>query len=497
MKLSDLLSYDKIVIQCHDFPDADTIASGYGIYCYLKNNGKSPELIYSGKKKISKPNLLMMTEMLHIPLKYAEEISEPPQLLITVDCVHGESNVTDFAAENYAAIDHHKSVKSSSDMYDIRPSHGSCSSIIALLLSEAGFDFNSSSGLATALYYGLYTDTGGMAEIDHPADRDLRDFAEYDKDIITVLVNSNLSLPEIRIAGDALNNISYGEKYRYAAACADECDPNILGFINDLVLQVDSVDVSVVCCAISGGIKLSVRSCISGINAAELAKFIAGNIGSGGGHSRKAGGFISNDLAANTGTDISEPLKFIEKKICEYCEYFEVIYAESYSADISSMSTYVKKPQHLGYAKTTDIFPSGTAFRIRTLEGDFDIEASDDIYIMINKSGGIYPISSEKFSGTYEPSDEKWETNGEYAPSIISRTEGKRKLLPYAKSCISKPGAKIYAAELTKRIKLYTLWDKGNYMTGNAGDYLAVRCDDRHDMYVVAREQFKEIYEKE
>ena len=29
MKLSELLAYDNIVIQCHDNPDADTIARGF------------------------------------------------------------------------------------------------------------------------------------------------------------------------------------------------------------------------------------------------------------------------------------------------------------------------------------------------------------------------------------------------------------------------------------------------------------------------------------
>ena len=59
MHLKDLLSFDDIVIQCHDFPDADTIASGYAVYRYLVSNGKKPRLVYSGKTEISKPNLLL------------------------------------------------------------------------------------------------------------------------------------------------------------------------------------------------------------------------------------------------------------------------------------------------------------------------------------------------------------------------------------------------------------------------------------------------------
>lgn len=54
LRLGDLLQYDDIAIQCHDNPDADAIASGYGIYTYLKEHGKNPRLLYGGKQVIQK-----------------------------------------------------------------------------------------------------------------------------------------------------------------------------------------------------------------------------------------------------------------------------------------------------------------------------------------------------------------------------------------------------------------------------------------------------------
>ena len=47
MRLKELLKYDDIVIQCHDNPDADTIASGYAVYCFLKAYGK--EAMYNAE----------------------------------------------------------------------------------------------------------------------------------------------------------------------------------------------------------------------------------------------------------------------------------------------------------------------------------------------------------------------------------------------------------------------------------------------------------------
>ena len=87
MKLQDLLVYNDILIQCHDYPDPDSIASGFGIYCFMKIHGKKVRLIYSGIHDIRKPNLLIMIERLGIPVEYMKEQEYEPELLITADCV--------------------------------------------------------------------------------------------------------------------------------------------------------------------------------------------------------------------------------------------------------------------------------------------------------------------------------------------------------------------------------------------------------------------------
>ncbi|MDR2889911.1 MAG: DHH family phosphoesterase, partial [Lachnospiraceae bacterium] len=90
MKLTDLIPYDPITIQCHNNPDADTIASGFALYTYFKEMGKSVSLIYSGRDPIQKSNLVLMVEALHIPIVYREDTTTPiTGLLITVDCQYG------------------------------------------------------------------------------------------------------------------------------------------------------------------------------------------------------------------------------------------------------------------------------------------------------------------------------------------------------------------------------------------------------------------------
>lgn len=42
MMLDELLGYDHVTIQCHDNPDADAIASGYGLYCFSGTRERIP-----------------------------------------------------------------------------------------------------------------------------------------------------------------------------------------------------------------------------------------------------------------------------------------------------------------------------------------------------------------------------------------------------------------------------------------------------------------------
>ena len=102
MKLNDLLKYDSIIIQCHDNPDPDAIASAYGLYLYFKSYNRDVEIIYSGRDIIQKSNIKLMIKELEIPIEYYEYRLLPDnQLLITVDCQYGESNVSHIDAKNF------------------------------------------------------------------------------------------------------------------------------------------------------------------------------------------------------------------------------------------------------------------------------------------------------------------------------------------------------------------------------------------------------------
>ena len=504
MRLRDLEQFNPITIQCHDNPDADTIASGYGLYCYFKDKGKDVRLVYSGKNVITKSNLTHMVSKLNIPIEYIDpdnkETVNFKGLIITVDCQYGAGNVTKLMGDEIAIIDHHQVEIEDVSLSNIFPGLGSCSTLVWSMLLEEDYKVDDEKGLGTALYYGLYTDTNQFSEIHNPLDKDLREGVEFDNSLINLFRNSNLSLRELEIAGIAMLRYSFNEEYEFAVIRSQPCDPNILGLISDFLLQVDKINSCVVYNETNDGYKISVRSCVKEVNASELAAYLSEGIGSGGGHYDKAGGFVSKKLFAEKYKGL-HPEGYFNNRMMEYFDSFDLIYAKDYEIDISDMKLYEKLKLPIGYVKANEVLPSGTPITIRTLEGDIDMQVADDLIIMIGIKGEVYPNRLEKFQRAYQVQEGKYSYNNftdrAYSPTIKNKITGQTlSLIDYARLCTPSGTVKIYAKPIDKGVKVFTAWDKEKYMLGKPGDYLAVRNDDMHDIYIVERKIFGQTYKE-
>lgn len=502
MRLRDLEQFDPITIQCHDNPDADSLGAGFALYHYFKEKGKQVRLIYSGRNQIQKTNLVLMVDELKIPVEYVKaEEAEPIQgLLITVDCQYGAGNVTKLDAESVAIIDHHQEEITNVELSRIQSNLGSCSTLIWKMFLEENYKLEESL-VGTGLYYGLYTDTNQFSEIYNPLDMDMREDVPFNKSLITMFRNSNLSLKELEVAGIAMIRSIYNPDYHFALIKAQPCDPNILGLISDFLLQVDEVKTCVVYNELPDGFKLSVRSCVKEVNASELAAYLTEGIGSGGGHIEKAGGFISKKRYDEKYQALHSEA-YISNRMTEYFDTTEIIYAKEYDIDITDMPQYQKIKKPIGFVKADDVLPVGTPITIRTLEGDMDMVVEPDLYILIGIKGEVYPNTRVKFERSYEvlPGEyslEECTVDAEYVPTIKNRLTGATTpISAYAKKCVPTGDTFIYAKPVEKRMKVFTAWDEEKYMLGVPGDYLAIRCDDLHDMYIVEAKIFSKTYEK-
>ena len=496
-------------MQCHNNPDADALASGFAVTKYLKQNGKNVKFVYGGNFEISKSNLKLMITDLSIVVhhvRYQEQISELlnidkeelPDLIITVDSQYGEGNIQKFNAKNIAIIDHHQLSGPLPELSEVHSYQASCATVVWDMLRAEGYPVNEDINLSTALYYGLMTDSNNFSELHHPLDMDMRDEINYSASIITKFKNSNISQEELRIAGIALLGSEYYSDHHYSIVKSDPCDPNVLGIISDMLLEVEDVECCLVYSIHEGGIKISVRSCVKEVKADELARYICAGVGDGGGHLVKAGGSIRRSLLELQEMDYSAPTiqQFFRERMRSYFLDNEIIYTDKYMADVTNMNRYRKKQLHVGYVKATDVVPAHSKCIIRTLEGDVELEIMDDTVIAIGIQGEVYPMSWDSFIKKYQPNDDSYVYPGEYLPTIRDVEIGKsRELLPYAHSCVSIGTSEIYATELSKRTKIFTKWDKEHYYLGKPGDFMAVSTDDYSDVYIIERDIFSKTYE--
>ena len=519
MRLKDLLAYDDIVIQCHDNPDADSLASGFAVYRYLTSMGKHPALVYGGVRHIRKSNLVTMVKDLEIPISHVERI-DTPELLITVDCQYTGGNVEPFPAKHVAVIDHHRVSTKLPKLSEVQSNLGACATLLWRLLKEENYDVDNDRELATALYYGLYTDTNSFTEIVHPLDKDLRDDAKFDASLMTKYRNMNLSLEELGVAGSALLSSDYLDEYRAAIVKAGACDPNVLGIISDLVLEVDAVDICVVFNEQPDGIKLSVRSCIREVKASELVEELCRGIGSGGGHFFKAGGLIQMELMKEEYLRFCEEHRYLprmepdykgqneqptqsgikavlEKRMTDYLDNTDMIYAQECRMDEAGLQRYLTKPVPWGYVRATELALEGTPITIRSIRGDMELVVQENTILTIGSNGAVYRCSEDEFQENYRYYEE-WKFYlgaTEYRPTVKKRKSGRVNLLSrYARVCIPKKSLPVYAKQLERKVKLFFNDREDPYLLGREGDYLVSSTGQMEDAYIMSRKQFEENY---
>lgn len=316
--LQQFLAYKSICIQCHNNPDADTLASAFGLYCYFKEHGIAIEIIYSGAEQIKKYNLKYMIMQCKIPIRYVEVLPET-QLLLIVDGQYGAGNVARFDSTTVAVVDHHIQSMEAHPHVLIKSNYQSCSTVVWELLEDEGYCVKENEVLRIALLYGLFTDTSSFYDLYQEKDMEMRMTLSGDFPLFETLTKSNMTVAELMIASDAMQEHYFDPQKRFAIVSAMRCDPVIMGIIGDFMIQVDVISVNFCYTAVDNGYQISIRSCEDRIPANLLATFLCDGIGSGGGHAKKAGGRISAERFAEKYGSI-ELFDFVNQKLSEFIE---------------------------------------------------------------------------------------------------------------------------------------------------------------------------------
>lgn len=298
-RLEELITHinrKHVYIQTHNFPDPDAIASACGLQYLLKKKGIDSTICYKGK--IDRYSTGKMIELLHIELEEIENLEETlsdEDEVILVDAQKGNSNIINITGDEIICVDHHPIYERYEYRFsDIRPKVGACSTIIASYFFENKIEVPRE--IATALTFGIRMDTQKLSRGVCRLDMEMmyRMFDSCDQDIIHHLENSSLYFEDLIAYSKAISSIEVFEDISFADT-GENCPEALIASISDFMLALVEVSFSVVYSRKEEGIKLSVRSDGTSLDAGKIASAALRGIGSGGGHATMAGGFVPFD----------------------------------------------------------------------------------------------------------------------------------------------------------------------------------------------------------
>lgn len=309
-----VLNKKVIFIQTHNYPDQDALATAQGLKILLEHHGKQAIVCYKGE--IDKYNTIKMIELLQLDVVPADSIDfQSDDEIILVDCQQGNINVKGYSGKVVGCIDHHKLQDTSNyHFHDIRPDIGACATIIATYFYENHIPIDTL--LATTFVYAIRMDTNMLTR--SVSDTDLDIYCKLHKkanhQILRQLDTCTLKLRDLDTYYHAIANL----RIYHSLALVDlgpNCSEAIMGQIADFILTLREVDVIVSHSFRDNGVKFTIRSSRSELDACEIIRAALNTFGDGGGHSTMAAGFVPNIQNASVAQTIAN---ITEDRIVNY-----------------------------------------------------------------------------------------------------------------------------------------------------------------------------------
>ncbi|MDD6332042.1 MAG: DHHA1 domain-containing protein [Clostridium sp.] len=299
-RLVDLLKGHKVYIQTHNYPDPDAMASALGLQVFLRYHGVESTLCYDGT--IEKLSTKRMLEVFQFEIYNIADIPDMKETdyIVTVDAQKYNANITDFIGNEVACIDHHPTFVPCEYQYkDIRIV-GACATLIADYFRESQTPLDENT--ATALVYGIRIDTDNLTRGITSLDIDMFAYLYpyVDQDKLVAMSKSTMELKDLRAYGAAIQNIKIYDNIGFAEIPFD-CPDALVAMVADFILDLDVVEFAVVYANREDGLKFSVRSELSYLNAGQIIAKALDGIGSGGGHAAMAGGFVPAEQVKKLG----------------------------------------------------------------------------------------------------------------------------------------------------------------------------------------------------
>lgn len=282
-----------VLIVPHTNPDPDAIASAVALrYLLSEHMDISADIGWRGVIGRAENRALM--RFLHRPMRRL-----PPKLpvdatILVVDTQPGAGNCpVPLSDAVRGVIDHHPQQEGLAPecFIDLRPSLGATATILTEYLRAA--DVAVPEWLATALFYGIKTDTSGLIRGATPADVAAYLFLQPLIDTTALLEIEQAQVP-IAYFQQLYRAVRTGKVYGgvVVADLGTMAYPDLAGEVADLLLRLEGVQWSVCMGVHDDVLVLSLRTRRKRGGAGRLVQAVVGQHGTAGGHGMAAGGQI-------------------------------------------------------------------------------------------------------------------------------------------------------------------------------------------------------------
>lgn len=292
--LSALDSARQVMILPHNNPDPDAIASAVALsHLMEQQRGVASQIAYNGV--IGRAENRALVRYLGNPLRRltADDLREPaPIALVDTQPSSGNSAVNSDMTVSIV-IDHHPCCDTpiKATFADIRPKFGATSTILTEYFQEAGLQ--PSPALATALFYGIKTDTLGLVRGTSAADIAAYLYLQAYIDVGALIAIENAPVPAAYFAHlDASVQAARVYDDVIVAYIGAIHYPDLVGEMADLLMRLEHMQWSICMGVYNDVLILSTRTRQRRGGAGKLVRTIVGLDGTAGGHGAMAGGQI-------------------------------------------------------------------------------------------------------------------------------------------------------------------------------------------------------------
>ncbi|WP_049987906.1 DHH family phosphoesterase [Halobellus rufus] len=293
---------DGLAVLTHDSPDPDSIASAVALQAIAREHGIDAVINYDGE--IGHQENRAFVNLLGIelvPLSEGKPLSEYGAVAL-VD--HMKSGDPDIDAEIDIFIDHYEPDEGIEAAFtDVRPNVSSTSTILTKYLQE--FNISPSEAVATALLYGIRSETLDFKRETTPADLTaaayLYPFANHDT--LEQVESPSMSPETLDVLAEAIQNREVQGSHLVSNAGFIR-DRDALGQAAQHLLKLEGITTTAVFGIADDQIFLSARSKDIRMNIGKILEDAFSGIGDTGGHSTQ--GDVEIPLGIFTGIETSD-----------------------------------------------------------------------------------------------------------------------------------------------------------------------------------------------